>query len=128
MLAGVYENSGGMHLKIYELDPAHFLSAAALAFQAAFKNTKVKIDLLTGPDMLLMIKAGITGGICHSIYEYAKGTNKYIKEYDKNKKLSYLWYWDANSSYGWAPSQIVPMKNFKWDKYISEFDERFVKS
>ena len=116
MLAGVYENSGGMHLKIYELDPAHFLFTAALAFQAAFKNTKVKINLLTGFVMLLMIKAGIRGGICHSIYEYAKGTNKYIKEYDKNKNLSYLWYRDANNSYGWATSQKVPVKNFKWAK------------
>ena len=35
--------------------------------------------------MLLMVEKGIRGGICHSIYRYAKANNKYMKEYDKNK-------------------------------------------
>ena len=55
-------------LKIYELVPARFLSARRLAWQAALKKIKVKLDLLTDIDMLLMIKKGIKGGICHSIY------------------------------------------------------------
>ena len=42
--------------------------------------------------MLLMAEKGTRGGICHSIYRYAKTNNKYMKEYDKNKKLSYLQY------------------------------------
>ena len=29
--------------------------------------------------MLLMVEKGITGGICHSIYRYAKANNKYLK-------------------------------------------------
>ena len=40
--------------------------------------------------MLLMVEKGIRGGICHSIYQYEKSNNKYIKDYDKNKELSYL--------------------------------------
>ena len=57
-----------MCLKIYKLDPAKFLSAPGLAWQAALKKTKVKLDLLTDIDMLLMVQKGISGGICHSIY------------------------------------------------------------
>ena len=34
--------------------------------------------------MLLMLERGIIGGICHSIYRYAKANNKYIKDYYKN--------------------------------------------
>ena len=39
---------------------------------------------------MLLIEKGIRGGICHSINQYAKANNKYMKEYGKNKELSYL--------------------------------------
>ena len=54
--------------EIYELHPARFLSSPGLAWQAALKNTKVKLDLLTDTDMLLMVEKNIRGGIRHSIY------------------------------------------------------------
>ena len=34
--------------------------------------------------MVLMVDKGIRGGICHSIYQHAKASNKYIKGCDKN--------------------------------------------
>ena len=52
--------------------------------------------------MLLLVEKGITGEICHAIYRYVKANNKYMKNYDKNKKLWYLKYWDVNNLYGWA--------------------------
>ena len=61
-----------MCLKIYELDPATFLSALGLAWQTALKKTKVKLDLLIDIDRLLMVEKGIRGGIYHYIYRYAK--------------------------------------------------------
>ena len=61
-----------MCIKIYKLDPAKFLSAPELAWQTTLKKTKVKFDLLTDIDMLLVVEKGIRGGRCHSIYQYAK--------------------------------------------------------
>ena len=95
----VFKNFRKICLKIYHLDPVKFLSAPGLAWQAALKKAKVKLDFLTGIDMLLMVKKGIRGGICHSIYRYAKANNKYMKDYDKNKESSYLQYWDVNNLY-----------------------------
>ena len=43
-------------LKLYHLDPAKILSALRLAWQAALKKTKVKLELLTIIDMLLMVE------------------------------------------------------------------------
>ena len=51
----MFENFRNMCLKIYELDPAKFLSALGLACQIALKNTKVKLDLLNDIDMLLIV-------------------------------------------------------------------------
>ena len=50
--------------------------------------------------MLLMVEKGIRGRICHAIHRSAKANNKYMKNYDKNIKSSYLTYLDANNLYG----------------------------
>ena len=63
LLADVFENFRNMCLKIYKLDPA----PPGLALQAALKKTKVKSDLLTDINILLIVERGIRGGICHSI-------------------------------------------------------------
>ena len=73
-------------LKIYQLDPAKFISAPGLVWQTALKKTEVKLELLTDFDMLLMVEKGIRGRICHSIYRYARVYNKYMKVFDKNKE------------------------------------------
>ena len=89
-----------MYLKIYKLDRANFHSALGLAWQAALTKSKVKLDLLTNIDLLLMVEKGIRGGICQSIYQHAKANNKYMKNCDKDKESSYLQYWDVNYMVG----------------------------
>ena len=128
LLADVFENFRNMCINIYELDTAKFLSAPGLAWQVALKKTKVKLDLLTDIDILLMVEKGIRGGICHSIYRYAKANNKYMKDYDKNKESSYFQYWDVNNLYGWTMSQKLSVNNFKWIKDTSQFNEDFIKN
>ena len=44
--------------------------------------------------MLLMLETYIRGGVCHSVYQYTKANNKYMKYNDKNKISLYLQYWD----------------------------------
>ena len=112
LLVDVFENFRKMCLKIYQLDPANFFSAPGLAWQAALKKTKVKLELLTNVDIRLMIEKGTRGGICHSVNRYPKANNKYMKDYDKIKELPYLKYWDVNNLYAWAMSQKVICKRF----------------
>ena len=52
-----------MCLDKYEIDPAYFVSAPGLAWQACLKKTGVKLELITDYDMILMIEKGIRGGI-----------------------------------------------------------------
>ena len=105
-----------MFIKVYKPDPAHFLSASGLAWQAWLKRIKVKLELLTDVDMLLMVEKGIRGGICHAIYRYAKTNNKYMKNYNKYKEESFLQYLGAKNLFGWAMSQKLSVSGFKWKK------------
>ena len=94
------------------------------------KKTNVGLELLTDYDMLLMVKEGIRGGICHSIHRYAKANNKYIKNYNNNEESSYIQYLDNNNLYGWAMSKKLPVNGFRWldsDK-INETNEVFIKN
>ena len=68
LLTDVFENFRNKCIEIYELEPAHFLSAPGLAWQACLKKTRVKLELLTDIDMLLIVEKGIRGGICNSIH------------------------------------------------------------
>ena len=52
LLPDVFENFRNMFLKVYKLDPAHFLSAPGLAWQACLKRAKVKLELLTDVEEL----------------------------------------------------------------------------
>ena len=53
-----------------------------------------------------------------------------MKNYDKNNESSYIEYLDANNLYGWAMSQKLPVKGFKWikQKKLSKFNEDFIKN
>ena len=117
-----------MCLDKYGLDPVYFVSAPGLAWQACLKKTRVKLELLTDYDMILMIENGIRGGICLATHMYAKANNKYMKNYDKNIESLYLFYLDANNLYGWAMSKQLPVKGFKWvkKKKLSKLNEDFI--
>ena len=127
-LADVFENFRNACLSSYELDPAHFVSLPGLAWQACLKKTNVELELLTDYDMLLMTEEGIRGGICHAIQRYAKANNKYMKDYYKKKKSSYIQYLDANNLYGKAMTEKLLVRGFRWMDDISKMDEDFVRS
>ena len=82
LLADAFENFRNKCIKIYKLDPAHFLSAPGLAWSACLKKTELELELLTNTNMLLIAEKGIRGGICKVIQRYAKANNKYMKNYD----------------------------------------------
>ena len=80
--------------------------------------------------MLLMIKAGIRGGMCQEVHKYAKANNKHMKNYNKSIESSYLMYitLDANNLYGQAMSQKLPAKGFRIENDLSKFNENFIKN
>ena len=111
LLADMFKNFRNTCLKVYELDPAHFLSLPGLAWQACLKKTSIELELLTDYDMLLMVEEGIRGGICHSIHRHAKANNKYMKNYYESKESSYIQSLNADNLYGWKMSKKLPVND-----------------
>ena len=115
LLADVFENFRDLCLKNYELDPAWYYAVPGLAWDAALKKTKAKLELLTNPDVLLMFEKGIRGGVSSIMHRHGKANNKYMgKDFDPKELEKFLVYLDANNLYGWAISKPLPTKGFKW--------------
>ena len=55
LLADVFEKFRNVCLKNYKLDPAWYFISPGIAWDAALKMTGVELELLTDPDMLLII-------------------------------------------------------------------------
>ena len=83
------------------LDPAWYFSAPDLAWDAISKVTKVRLELLSDPDMLLMIESGIRGEIATISHRHAKANNEYMQaEFNPVKETKFISYLDANNLYG----------------------------
>ena len=86
VLADVFGNFRRKHIKKYEFDPAHFLSALRLLWQTCLKKTEAKLELLIDINVFLMVEKAIRGGICLAIYRFAQANNKYLEKDKKNKE------------------------------------------
>ena len=100
--------------KAYGLDALHHYTSPGLAWSSMLKHTGVSLDLISDPDMYLMMEKGIRGGISTVVKRYAKSNNKYLGDYDEERKSVFIPYLDANNLYGWAMDRPLPVKNFKW--------------
>ena len=75
LLANIFKAFRKVCLGNYGLDPAHFYTAPGLAWKACLKKTKIRLELLLDPDMLLIFERGIRGGITQSVHIWAKANN-----------------------------------------------------
>ena len=115
LMADVFENFRDVCSKNYRLDPAWYYTAPGLAWDTALKITTIKLELLHGPDMLLMVEKGIQDGISMISNRHGKANNKYMGEkYNVNESSKYIIYLDANNLYGWAIFKPLPTYGFKW--------------
>ena len=115
LLADVFEEFRNICMENYNLDPAWYYTSPGLSWDALLKHSKVNLELLTDPDMLLMFEKGIRGGISMISNRHGRANNKFMKEqFDSSRPSKFVTYLDANNLYGWAMMKPLPVGNFHW--------------
>jgi hypothetical protein len=78
--------------------------------------------------MYLFLESGMRGGVSMIAHRHAVANNG--KGADPSLPPSFLIYIDANNLYGWAMSQPLPIRNFRWlnDNEVAKFTSQFVMS
>lgn len=114
LLTDIFENFRKTCKKHYHLDPAFYVTAPSLSFDAMLYKTGVELELIDDFAIINMIQSGIRGGICMCSQRYAKANNKYILEHDPLLPESFIVYIDCNNLYGYSMCQTLPLSNFKF--------------
>ncbi|VVC46380.1 Hypothetical protein CINCED_3A017296 [Cinara cedri] len=104
----------------YGVDPNYYYTAPGMAFDCALIITKVEVELLSDYNKVLMMEAGIRGGLTQAVKRYSKANNSKVPGYDSSKPESTIAYLYATNLYGWAMMQCLPNNGFEWyDKDLS---------
>ena len=102
LLADVFEKFRNNSLKNYGLCPSHYLGATCSSFDAIPKMPKIKLELISDPDMYIFFEKGVRGRISYTSNRYSKTNNKYLKSYDPKQESKHKIYLDVNNLYCYA--------------------------
>ena len=114
LLADVMTEFKRLCMRVYGLEALYYYTSPGLSWDAMLKLTEVELDLISDPTMYLMIEKGIRGGISTIMKRYSVANHKYLDDYDPTEESKYIEYLDANNLYGWAMTQLLPTKGFRW--------------
>ncbi|CAJ0829006.1 14386_t:CDS:2, partial [Entrophospora sp. SA101] len=115
LLSDIWNTFCKNSMKQYKLDPSHYVSTVSLTWDAMLKMSGVEIELFTDISM-------------HNFIEKAKrGANnpKMGTEFDPTKPTTWISYVNANNLYGWAMSQLLPIRNCKWEEHRAHLNAHF---
>ena len=90
LLTDVFQNFRQTIYDKHRLDPLHFIILPSLAWASAMKYTNAKLDLITDPDMYLMVENNMRGGIATISHRYARANNPMVEGYDPSKPTTQM--------------------------------------
>lgn len=117
MLAEVVTSFRRMSMTNYGLDPAFFVTAPQLTWEAGLKFCRAELELLTDINKYIFLESQMRGGVCLLGKRFAQANNPYLGDnYDFSKPLSYILALDATNLYGFAMCKPLPTGQFVWLK------------
>ena len=122
LLADIFQNFRCSAISKYKLDPANYLTAPSMAWDAMLEMTKIKLGLIHNDETRILFESNKRGGIVQAGgTRHAFANNKYMKNYDDTKESSFISYLDMNNQYGCAMIDFLPTElNGFCDKTLQE--------
>ena len=114
-LCDVFEYYRELSMKTYGLDPAHYIGLPSLTWNAGLKETKVKLQNITDPDLFMFFEKMKRGGVSVISHRYAKANNEYLPDYDETKETSFIMQVDCNNLYGKSMCGNLPVDGIEWE-------------
>ena len=68
-------------IMVYEFCPSHYLSAPAVSWDGMFNMTKVKLELISGPDMYIFFEKGMRGRVSYISNRYKRRNFSLVAPY-----------------------------------------------
>jgi len=95
-----------------------------MTLQLALKETDVELELITDPDIYLMIESAICGGLSSVAQHYAVKNFPAMFGYRSDLPTSHLLYLDCNSLYTTCQTYSLPVGGFRFltDAELLTFD------
>ena len=113
----------------FDIDVNHFLGIPSLAFNLMLKISKVKIELLSDPEINFFFRNSIRGGMSFIGNRHAKSGyyNSNVKNY--KQRTNHIRYIDANNLYGSMMLFNMPIGDYKFenDKFIQKIMKKLKK-
>jgi hypothetical protein len=115
LLADTFQAFRQLSRTTFGLDPAHYLTAPGLAWDAMLKTPGISLELIKDKDQLDFVKVAIRGGMCGSYNaRYFKANNPKCPDYDKLSPTTWLMLLDANNLYGGVMQEPLPYGGLEW--------------
>ena len=106
----------------FQMDINHFLGIPGLSFNIMLKISKVKLELISDPEMCEFFRKSIRGGMSFIVTRKAK--SDYVDSNIENceGRMTHIRYIDGNNLYGSQMLFDLPMEDYKFE------DETFIKN
>ena len=106
LVADVFKKIRNNSLKNYWFCQSHYLNVPGLIWDATLKIAKIKLEIISDPDVYVFFKKGARGKISYICNKCSKVNSK--------QEWKHAIYLDASDIYVYAMSKFLPISGFKW--------------
>ena len=110
----------------FQMDINHFLGIPGLSFNLMLKISKVKLELISDPEMSDFFRKSIRGGMSFIATRNAKSDYTDSNVENCREKMNHIRYIDGNNLYGSQMLFDLPTEDYKFENqaFIQKIEER----